>query len=279
MSGSNSETDPLAAKVLAWLSTQGYPLEMRVAQKLRDNAIRFIQSEFYRDSESGDLREIDLSIRIQLRDHEEEVVTPYLCPVIECKSSPGKPWILFSGGVELHDSVKIAQRYVLDRAWKHWSNFASQATKGRVTSGPWAHHFPLFSYSDPPAYSAVRTSLGKNREDAAYAAMTSVTKAAHSIANQYTIRGNTAYQIAVPIIVVDSPIYSCRLGIDGDLEIERVTKGTVVWRNKVPGNSMPHAIITIISEEAVPDFCADLKGTAESLRGYFKRFPWHDRPT
>ncbi|MFI9600284.1 hypothetical protein ACIHCX_10450 [Streptomyces sp. NPDC052043] len=274
----DSDTDPLASKVLRWLSDQGYPLEMRVAQKLRDNAIRFTQSEYYRDAESGDLREIDLSIRIPLREYDEEIPTPYLCPVIECKSSPGKPWILFSGGVKLSDGAKIAQRYVLERAWKHWSNFASQAVKGRVGSGPWELRFPSFAYGDPPAYSAVRTSLGKSREDAAYGAMTSVTKAAYGIANKYPLRGNTAYHIAMPVIVVDSPIYSCRLGSHGEPEIEKVTKGTIVWRNRVPANEASHPIITVLSEEALPEFCSNLNRTADSLRAYFERYPWHDHP-
>lgn len=273
---SDFANDPLAAKVLAWLSDQGYPLEMKMAQHFRDNAISFIQSEFYRDFESGDWREIDLSARIRLRDFDEEIPTPFLCPVVECKSSPGKPWILFSGGVELSDPAKIAQRYVLERAWGHWSEFARHATREEGGSEPWSSRFPLFSYSDPPAYSAVRTSLGKNREDAAYAAMTSVTKAAYGIANQYPHRGNTAYHIAVPIIVVDSPIFACKLGADGKPEMERVTKGTIVWRNQVPAHGASHPIITILSEAAVRDFCADLKKTAESLRGYFKLHPWLD---
>ncbi|MFF0715566.1 hypothetical protein ACWEVM_11195 [Streptomyces bauhiniae] len=248
-----------------------------MAQVLRDNGIKFTQSEYYRDVESGDLREIDLSIRISLRDYDEEMPGIYLCPVIECKSSPGKPWILFSGGVTLSDSAKIAQRYVLKRAWNHWRNFANQVVRGHVVPEPWPLHFPSFSYSDPPAYSAVRTSLGKSREDAAYGAMTSATKASYGIANQYPAHRNAALQIAMPVIVVDAPIYSCKLGTRGEPEIERVSKGTIVWRNRVLAESVGHPIITILSEEAVPEFCSDLNQTAQSLRAYFERYPWYDR--
>ncbi|MFD7134131.1 hypothetical protein [Streptomyces sp. NPDC059894] len=241
---------------------------MKVARHFRDSGIPFVQSEFYRDRESDDLREIDISARIPLGDiGYPDAIPAFLCPVVECKSSPGKPWILFSGGVSLTDAAKVAQRHVLAEVGRHWRTYSHRASRGKFKSEEkWEDRLPFFAISENNAYSAVRTSLGKSREDAAYAAMMSVTKAADGTANMYPHRGNMAYQIAVPIIVVDAPIFTCSLDSEGDPVLSRIEKGTIVWRNKVTAGGPPHAIITIVCEQAIPELCAAINKTAESLR-------------
>lgn len=258
------DEESLTAKLQAWLALQGYPLEMRVARELKRKGIRAISSDYYVDSESGDHREIDVTARIPLCDlaNLDGQVASFLCPVIECKSAPGKPWVLFEGA-DLHPVASVAQRFVLNAAQHHWVRYAREIN---VTKTPLAEILPLFNIGDNPAYSAVRSSLGKNREDAAYGAMVSVTKAAHAVANMYPHRGNLAMHVAVPIIVVDSPIFTCKLNDSGEMLIEPAERGTIVWKKGVSKSYSLHSIITVVSESALPALCDDIAKTASYLR-------------
>ncbi|MFF9676780.1 hypothetical protein ACF1GS_34740 [Streptomyces eurythermus] len=257
--------DSLTAKLQAWLASQGYPLEMRVAREFKSRGIRVTSSDYYLDGESGDYREIDILARIPISDLASlgDEVAAFLCPVIECKSAPGKPWILFEGGADLHPVASVSQRFVLDEASPHWRRYARKTHQSKA---PLAESLPLFDIGPDPAYSAVRSSLGKSREDAAYGAMVSVTKAANAVANMYPHRGNMALHVAVPIIVVDSPIFNCKLDESSEVKLEPVERGTIVWRKAASQTRAIHSIITIVSESALPDLCDDIAKTASHLR-------------
>ncbi|MFF7237212.1 hypothetical protein [Streptomyces collinus] len=260
------DMDSLTAKLQTWLAAQGYPLEMRVAREFKKKGVRVTSSDYYVDDESGDYREIDVTARIPLCDLATlngDEVPSFLCAVIECKSAPGKPWVLFEGGADLHPVASVAQRFVLNAASRHWDRYAMRIDP---TKKPLTETLPLFDIGQNPAYSAVRSSLGKNREDAAYGAMVSVTKAAYAVANMYPHNGNMALHVAVPIIVVDSPIFSCKLSESGEVQLEPIERGTIVWKKGVSKAHAVHSIITIVSEAALPALCDDIAKTASHLR-------------
>ncbi|MFF9001641.1 hypothetical protein ACF1GW_32055 [Streptomyces achromogenes] len=262
-----ANVDPLEVKLRKWLATQGYPLEMRTSRVFRAHDIKVTSSDYYLDKESGDSREIDITARLPLYDQSIPTRYPaFLCPVVECKSSPGKPWVLFSGGTSLHPIARVAQRFVSSFAMKRWDAYAQRINPTIETL---ASSYPLFAIESDPAYSAVRSTLGTSREDAAYGAMMSVTKAAHAVANKY---GQNAVQVAIPIIVVDAPIFTCKLDDDGKMQLERVDRGTITWKVGNPTFGTPHSIITVVSESALPDLCEDIKKTASSLcNAFFSR--------
>lgn len=261
--GAKDQNDELGKKITSWLSDQGYPLEMRVAQEMRKRKIGFHQSEYYEDPETGDHREIDLVGRIRLSRSNAEFPA-FLYAVIEYKSSPGKPWILFSGGSDLHPVAQIAQRFVLSTAVSRWGDFARTACENN--GNPFTE-LPLFRVEDDPAYTVVRSSLGKSREDVAYGAMTSVSKAAYAISNEN--RAGAVARIAVPIIVIDSPLFTCKLDSAGNTDLRRVPMGTVVWRKQIARNSPPHSIVRIVTVSTLPDLCEELHATTKALRGIF----------
>ena len=88
-----SEKD-LKSKITEWLESQGYPLEMLVASKLREHHFRVFQSDYYNDANNADvLREIDIYAYKQV---DIKGILFRLALVIECKLSSKKPWIMFS---------------------------------------------------------------------------------------------------------------------------------------------------------------------------------------
>ncbi|MFC4495800.1 hypothetical protein ACFPA8_16860 [Streptomyces ovatisporus] len=268
MEKSGDGQDALARKVMSWLSDQGYPLEMRTAEAFRSRGLAVRQSEYYFDSDSGGHREIDLVARIPLHERDFEVDHSFLCPVIECKSSPGKPWIIFSGGENIDAVDCIAQRFVLRSARTKWEEFARRLTFNRdsLLHAP----LPLFRVEYDVGYSAVRSSLGKSREDVAYGAMTSVSKAAYAVANM--LSPALAMQVAVPIIVVDSPLFKCTLDMQGNAQLERIAMGSVAWRNKIADASLSHSIIRVVTESGLPQLVSDICLTADTLRELRWRF-------
>jgi hypothetical protein len=50
---------------------------------------------------------------------------------------------------------------------------------------------------------------------------------------------------------------------NGDLQVERVASGTLLWRNPVVG--MPHTIIRVLTEAEVPRFAAQAHESASAL--------------
>jgi len=84
------ETKPLKNQVEEWLLQQGFPLEMRVAKSLRDSQFEVRQSHYYKDSQTGKHREIDiLAIR------SDKIGLVEIAFLIECKTT-NKPWVLFT---------------------------------------------------------------------------------------------------------------------------------------------------------------------------------------
>lgn len=85
------DQEPLEVRIQKWLAREGYPLEMKVAQKIANSAeLKVRHGWHYQDPESSTSREIDIICG---------ATEPYgfveINFVIECKGT-SKPWILFS---------------------------------------------------------------------------------------------------------------------------------------------------------------------------------------
>ena len=91
----------LEKKIIEWLNSQGYPLEMAVAQLFRNSGFWVIQSDFYEDKESGKKREIDIVAHVS---KQSEVLLPLnfgfsVGCCVECKLGKDKPWLLLTSKV------------------------------------------------------------------------------------------------------------------------------------------------------------------------------------
>jgi hypothetical protein len=55
-----SSSGSVEQRVSEWLTEQGYPLELRVAQAFTGAGAEVKQAEYFKDSETGKFREIDV---------------------------------------------------------------------------------------------------------------------------------------------------------------------------------------------------------------------------
>jgi len=231
----------LEGKIRAWLDTQGYPLEMRVASIFRQAGFRVVQSDYYRDSQTEAFRELDVVASVDHRIGNSLIRIQF---IIECKSSRSKPWLLFcSRNTAIAPAARVAQRTA--------SKLASVALS-RVAQREEIQNLELFQIVDPPAYGA--TQAFTTGSDVVYAALTGVGAAVSARARE--VDGQRRFKqsfciILFPVVAVEGQLFSCILQDDATVNIAETQRGTLLWRNPLAGE--PHTIVTILTDRALKD--------------------------
>ncbi|MFF5290328.1 hypothetical protein [Paractinoplanes globisporus] len=260
-----SEPDGLEGKVLSWLASQGYPLEMRLAQAFRKVA-HVTQSEFYLDSDRGGQREIDVVVSSRpWQSADGETWFDFeLC--VEVKGSPDKPWIVFAGDRNpLHPVASVSQRY-RSSATEPWWDLLAQA--------PAIQRLPLFAIEDNPGYGVVRATFSSSqREDVAYAAVMGAAKASAALTSRTDVTPplSKVSVVALPVVFIDAPLFKCRLDGLGLPKLSRTDRATLVWRNNV-GTSTGHTIVLIVTESGLQSLVEDFCETAVNLGKWLTRY-------
>jgi len=245
----------LEQEVSAWLETQGYPLEMRVAKSFQATGARVIQSEYYTDPTTQESREVDVVVSWQ--DDIDDVFVR-IALVIECKSSKNKPWVLFSSkDAKLADPARVAQR--------------AASRLGRIGLSMLAHEravqsLPLFQLPDTPGYSMTQAFTSGN--DICYAAASAVANAALAMASepdhQMTLLGRRDFfEVIFPVLVTEARLFAATLEEGSSVSVREQSSGILLWRNPLVG--MPHTIIHVVTLPALQDFVDVAVKTADRL--------------
>ena len=216
-------------KVREWIEHQGFPLEMQVANAFLEAGFRTIQADYYTDPDTKASREIDVVASVQSLSGKQLI---RLNIVVECKVAKDKPWILLtSSRTRLTPQAQVAQQ----AATRLGRKLLFKAAELDVYQ-----QLPLFRSPERPAYGVLQAFASGN--DAAYAASMSAAKASASLITEAdTERDYKLAEIVIPAVVIDGFLFECHLGQGGQLEIESVEDGMLVWRNPIVG--MPHTMI------------------------------------
>jgi hypothetical protein len=207
----------LDEKLRSWLESQGYPLEMRVAGSFRQRRFGVFQSEYYKNPESGTMRETDVRPTMQV---EIQGILVRLGFVIECKQSKDKPWVLFTAPTRLASPGRVAQRAA--------SRLGRQLLM-RMAQEPRVQQLPLFGLHERSAYGMTQAFTTGN--DVTYAAAQSVAKAATAEASEFDSRPDARDRLAeivFPIIVVDGLYFEAFLQENGEMALCPVSSGTLL---------------------------------------------------
>ena len=105
----------IKAKVKEWLSKQGYPLEMKVAEIFQEVDFYVNLSSYYKDPSESTYREIDVVAMNSVCDIDN--ISFDVRFIVECKYSQDKPWILFQSNsdFELGKYFEILRKQI-----KYW---------------------------------------------------------------------------------------------------------------------------------------------------------------
>ena len=202
----------LEKKVKTWVETQGYPLEMRVAEILRKADVNADPYRVYEDTTTGKTREIDI-----VGYFDNPTISVHL--VVECKHARDKPWLLFC----------TTHRALTPKAYVESVPCTPKARAAlkRVSKSSRVQHMKLFEVMPLVGFRLVR--VHTDNQDAAHHAVIGLGSACASTAAAIGRYGHSV--IYPPVIVIDAPLLQCHLPDEGsDLEITEVPSGLLLHR-------------------------------------------------
>lgn len=211
----------LETGVLAWLQTQGYPFEMRVAKIFRDEGWQVDHGRAYIDPAEGKVRPIDLIATVH-RSVKGDDAGVTLTIVAECKKSID-PWVVFTAPRD-PDTVYFPTIYAVDRLtdqliWEvvpghddmcgEWLSSPMMLGHG-VVRVPWS---PENDKKRPKA----------DAEHQPYAALQSVLSAStalgvenrEALERDIEIDFTPPLELVFPVVVVDAKLFTFELSKDG----------------------------------------------------------------
>jgi hypothetical protein len=243
----------LQDQILQWLGGEGYPLEMRVAAAFQALEFGVAQGVYYSDPEKTTWRETDVHA------FEEELypeITVRVSFVVECKTSRDHPWLVFiaAGGALLSRAhLRFTPTTEIGRPFP-----VRLMRRAEILA------LPLFGDESSSGYGVVQA-LGKN--DQSYPAVMSVSKAAVALAAETDRYSGVdpVLELVFPVIVVDAPLFECRLGSDGEPELTRVKRANLLWNNPAIGRG--RTAIDVVSAEILEEY---VSAAVESARYILK---------
>jgi len=224
----------LPDKIREWLKEHGYPLEMEIARAMKLANFGVVQSEYVEDADTGVLRETDVIAYEQAQSETCRVISAV---TVECKSGKKKPWVLFTCNDNYLASLSVSRRATSEKG-KSILRVLSSRTEIQT----------LLPFALPrrTAY-GVTIAMRDNNNDPAYSALNSVAKAALGIVKRLSnVEHGNIIPIAFPILLIEAPMYEAYLGIEGELTIEPVDMGFLIWKNPVVDR---HTLIHIYRKE------------------------------
>jgi hypothetical protein len=219
--------------------------------------------EFYKDFDTGDAREIDVTVGSfhSLYRQGHNLMLRVYCR-IECKSSKDKPWLLLVS--EIQPST-IGVLSLLST--KLYREFLANML---ITDGGFRETFQSAQMLEPPrlAYGLTQ-SLREKGVDVAYQALMGAVKAAtdkirdvESINTGKTMRAKQCC-VAFPVIVIDGTLFECVLDDHNAVSLDEVDSGVVFWQGTNPLEIAP--LVHVVTKSGLNRFIDRFSRAAATL--------------
>lgn len=240
----------LQSRVLKWMQSTGFPLEMAAANAFRHTKFEVRQGTSYIDSESGKGREIDVLVM-----DPDWIGAVEIGFVLECKSS-ARPWVVLRS----EDAFANYNRF---SAFALMTEAASQALV-RNAPGSGAGDLAAMKYIERPSEGGYGFRQALDGADQAYAAAIGAVKASAHLAKE---RESLSYKPAAfyfPVVVVDSPLFECTLQSDGELRLEEVSQSEFLFTAHIP--EWVGCWVKVVRKSQLPVFAGWARELADILR-------------
>lgn len=239
-----SDSD-LRSKVVDWLERTGLPLEMETATEFQKAGFTVAQSSIYADPESERGREIDVVAHARDR---TGMVQIYFAA--ECKASPN-PWVVLETNVKpfappvyfFGVGTLIAREAILE-----------DLSSGARKLWPFVQAFETGGY-------ALRQAFSKD-SDPAYAAVMSAIKASSALAAE-PISTTPRLVFALPVLVVDSPLFECRRSAEGKLTIFPTEMSQFYFTAMIPERTS--AVVRVVTKRSLPTFVKLCRSLSDNI--------------
>ena len=244
----------LDKKVGDWLKKSGYPLEMQIANALQAAGFGVVQSEYFEDADSGKWRETDV---VAYEDNRGDSCRAVFGLIVECKGRNDKPWVLISNTNPYPKELSIARRATSERGVSILNALALSEEINQL---------PIFTPLGRPGYGLTVALRDSNNSDPAFEALNSVCKAALGLVNRLeAVEYENIIPIAWPVIVINAPLFESYLDSEGELQVNQIDKGLLVWKNPVITR---HTLVEVYTKEYFISEAASIRRNAESLLGF-----------
>jgi hypothetical protein len=245
--------EPLDLRLKNWLEKQGYPLEMRAAREFQQKRFQVYQSFYYLDPVTRKAREMDILALV--RKHQEDIDVQAAC-ITQCKSSPDKPWVLFTAPADDNaDRYSYYSRIGSRLGIRLLSLIHNHAT---IPIPPVLQLPSRIGYGVIKGFKESRDS--KETSDTAFAAVMSVASAAMARRQLFEDPNeppSSVCDIMFPVIVIDSPLFSCYLAENGTVSLTEIEVGMLQLQHPVGERTAP-TLLNIITFPALPMFAQSI---------------------
>jgi hypothetical protein len=258
-----TQNDDLGNKIVEWLNSQGYPLEMAVAQLFRNSGFWALQSDVYQDKESGKKREIDIVAHFNKN---SDIVQPLnfgfsIGCCVECKLGKDKPWLLLtSKSLPIHDirDLAITTDYGFDVLTK-----AISVSKNST-----------LSMTDSISCGYGLTQAFTSGQDVPYQAVMEAIKATFSKMQEFDEMIDSSWGLNIPIffpvVVFDGRFFETQLDNNGELVIQEIDLGIVSWNVLSP--TYPEKYVFISTKIGLEKLIEKIKVFSDTLVSLDKEF-------
>lgn len=241
---------PAHGAVLKWLNSTGFPLEMEAARAFRQARFHVRQSTPFVDSQSDKSRELDV-----LATDPDWIGALEIHFVVECKSS-SKPWVVLTSADALAGYNRLFAFSLMTESARH------ELAEGMTKLDCW----PFVERPDEGGY-GFRQALTES-PDVAYAASMSVLKGCEDFIRQGESKSWKPLVFAFPVIVVDSPLFECRLNDSGELDLKEVAQSQFLFAAHIP--KPVGCCIRVITRKELNTFSTWARDLSNILRADFK---------
>ncbi len=248
-----NEQDSLQNKVGKWIKGQGYPLEMAVANALHSAGFDVSLSDLYNDPETNEQREIDVVASTRTYPKGSFVFEMNYC--IECKTSSDKPWILFTDSPYYRFSSPADTlqsnlwRRLLQNDYMDKNGLEGQLKNLHFFQGNFVGYglTQAFTSGQDVCYKAALSAV-KSSESFIRHFDNSVKSKSMSFTSLYIVG------VAIPVIIIDCPLFVSWLSDNGDLGVHEVDRAVVRWKRTTSGQPCD---IHLITKPAIESFVQD----------------------
>jgi hypothetical protein len=239
--------EQLNEKIIGWLNTQGYPLEMKVANQFKNAGFGVLQSRYFNDFEEQKPREIDITAAILAADDKSTTSVIY---TIECKKSLEKPWVIFTANETKDKNHSLSGCFAISEMVKNNRNIDMNMFNHYVSI---LHPCRIFGHGITQCFTS--------GYDVAYSAIMGSLKA--SIGRISSDIEYQEYVFAIPIVIFEGKLFECNIGRDEKIVVHEVKEGSIQLNINMHGFNNPK--VKIVTYDGLSDFIVNAKKFAECI--------------
>lgn len=250
----------LESRLHKWLATQGYPLEMKFAERVRKlTKLSVRQGWHFEDPEQGTSREIDIVCSAN-----EIYGFAEINFVVECKAT-SKPWVIFSSEDAIASYNRLSAFGIFSE--EAFSEIADKAfdlenSCAAAKKIPWLWKEGRVGYSIAQAF--------EGGGEAPYAGCMSALKASLWLQEKslWQSAEHRKFVATFPVVVTSSPLFECYLDETGELRLEPIEAGFLFFPQIV--GQFGRTCISVVSSAGIDNFVRECGEVADTLMSFLQ---------